>query len=84
MRWQWHQLDHMQINCSSLQRDNHASTTSLIFFDALPEQCQSTEGKVTLLAEGETTVQLQTEVQIKYISTNTTHTGICCVTWKIY
>jgi len=22
-RWQWHQLDHMQIICTSLQRDNH-------------------------------------------------------------
>jgi len=23
--WQWHQLDHVQV-CTSLQRDNHAST----------------------------------------------------------
>jgi len=30
-RWQWHQLDHMQIICTSLQTDNHASTTSLKF-----------------------------------------------------
>ena len=30
--WQWHQLDHMQIICASLQTDNHASTTSLNFF----------------------------------------------------
>jgi len=29
MRWQWHQLDHMQIVCSSLQTDNHASTPSV-------------------------------------------------------
>jgi len=35
--WQWHQLDHMQI-CTSLQTDNHASTTPLSFYrpDALP------------------------------------------------
>jgi len=26
MGWQWHQLDHMQIICTSLQTDNHAST----------------------------------------------------------
>jgi len=32
MGWQWHQLDHMQIICTSLQRDNHANTSSLIFF----------------------------------------------------
>ena len=29
MRWQWHQLDHMQIICTSLQTDNHASTPPL-------------------------------------------------------
>jgi len=40
MKWQWHQLDHMQIICTSLQSpDNHASTSPLSFFyrlDALP------------------------------------------------
>jgi len=37
--WQWHQLDHMQTICTSLQTDNHASTLSLIFYrpDALPD-----------------------------------------------
>jgi len=35
--WQWHQVGHMQI-CTSLQTDNNASTTPLIFYrpDALP------------------------------------------------
>ena len=28
--WQWHQLDHMQIICISLQTDNHVSTSPLI------------------------------------------------------
>jgi len=40
MGWQWHQLDHMQISCTSLQTDNHAITSSLNFFyklDALPD-----------------------------------------------
>jgi len=34
---QWHQLGHMQI-CTSLQTDNHASTSLLVFYrpDALP------------------------------------------------
>ena len=38
MGWQWHQLDHMQIICTSLQTDNHASTSQLSFYrpDALP------------------------------------------------
>jgi len=30
--WQWHQLDPMQSICTSLQTDNHASTSSLSFF----------------------------------------------------
>jgi len=29
--WQWHQLSHMQV-CTSLQTDNHASTSLLKFF----------------------------------------------------
>jgi len=32
--WQWHQLDQMQIICTSLQTDNHASTSSLNFLQA--------------------------------------------------
>jgi len=36
--WQWHQLDHMQIVCTSLQTDNHASTSPLSSYrpDAFP------------------------------------------------
>jgi len=47
--WQWHQLGCMQV-CTSLQRDNHASTPPLSFFtDQMPflppnQQHQSTEG----------------------------------------
>jgi len=29
MGWQWHQLDHVEIICTLLQTDNHASTSSL-------------------------------------------------------
>jgi len=38
MGWQWHQLDHMRIICTSLQTDNHASTSPLSVYrpDALP------------------------------------------------
>jgi len=37
--WQWHQLHHIQIICTSLQTDNHASTSSLSFYrpHALPD-----------------------------------------------
>jgi len=36
MGWQWHQLDHMQIICTSLQTDNHASTSPLVFTGWMP------------------------------------------------
>jgi len=55
MGWQWHELDHMQILCTSLQADNHASPlplTTHFFTGWMPfvppnQQCQSTEGKST-------------------------------------
>jgi len=34
MGWQWHQLEHTLIICTSLQTDNHASTSSLNFLQA--------------------------------------------------
>jgi len=45
----WHQLDHMQTICTSLQTDNHTNTPSLSFtgrmlFLAPNQQRQSTEG----------------------------------------
>jgi len=49
--WQWHQLDHMQFVCTSLQTDNHASTSPLKVFTGwmpflpLNQQHQSTEGR---------------------------------------
>jgi len=38
MGWQWHQQDHMQIICTSLQTDNHTSISPLSFYrpDVLP------------------------------------------------
>jgi len=35
--WQWHQLEHMQTICTSLQIDNHTNTSSLVIYrpDAL-------------------------------------------------
>jgi len=35
MGWQWHQLDHMQIICTSLQTDNYASTSPSV----MPKKC---------------------------------------------
>jgi len=51
MGWQWHQLDHMQIICTSLHTDNHASTSSLscftgrMLFLTTNQQRQNTNGK---------------------------------------
>jgi len=43
---QWHQLDHMQIICTVLQTDNHASTSSLftdcVLFLMPNQQCHCT------------------------------------------
>ena len=39
--WQWHQLGHMQV-CTSLQRDNHASTPPLCFLQAGCLSCHPT------------------------------------------
>ena len=42
----WHQLDHMQVICISLQTDNHLSTSSLSFYRppdaqaAVSKQCE--------------------------------------------
>jgi len=50
MGWQCHQLNHMQIICTSLQTDNHTSTSLLSFFTGwmqflMPnQQHQSPEG----------------------------------------
>jgi len=39
--WQWHQLGHMQV-CTSLQTDNHASTTTLSLLRAGCPSCHPT------------------------------------------
>jgi len=46
MGWQWHQLDHVQIICTSLQTDNQDTTSSLnwMLFLMPNQQRQSTEG----------------------------------------
>jgi len=63
MQWQWHQLDY--ITCTSLQTDNHASTSSLNFFTGwMPfltpsQQCQSTEGIIQNSPQTKTVEQPQ-------------------------
>ena len=47
--WQWHQLGHMQV-CTSLQTDNHASTTPLSFLQAGCPSCRPTNSVKALKA----------------------------------
>jgi len=39
--WQWHQLGRTKV-CTSLQTDNHASTPSLSFLQAVCPSCRPT------------------------------------------
>ena len=47
--WQWHQLDHMQTICTSLQTDNHTNTSSLNFYrlDAIPDTQPTVSDTIT-------------------------------------
>ena len=45
--WQWHQLGHMQV-CTSLQTDNHASTSPLSFLQAGRPSCHPTNSQSTV------------------------------------
>jgi len=47
--WQWHQLGYMQV-CTSLQTDNHASTTLLSFLQAGYPSCHPTNSVKALNA----------------------------------
>ena len=47
--WQWHQLDHMQTVCTSLQTDNHTNTSSFNFYrpEAQPSSVKALKVKST-------------------------------------
>jgi len=48
--WQWHPLGHMQA-CTSLQADNHASTSPLSFLQAGCPSCRPTNSVKALKTE---------------------------------
>ena len=70
--WQWHRLNHMQIICTSLQTDNHASTSSLhIFTGRMPfllpnQQRQSTEGNAHAYSQMQNISQCWPETHVKH------------------
>jgi len=47
--WQWHKLDHMQV-CTSIQTDNHASTSLLSFLQTGCPSCHPTNSVKALKA----------------------------------
>jgi len=51
MGWQWHQLDHMRIICTSLQTDNHASTLPFTCLQAAMPSCRPTNSVEALKAK---------------------------------
>jgi len=59
MGWQWHQLDHMQIICTSLQTDNHTSTSPLRFLQAGYPSCHPTKRVKSLKTNGKTNYKLK-------------------------
>jgi len=59
--WQWYQLGHMQV-CTSLQTDNHASTSSLSFFQAVCSSWCSTNSVEALKAVSTTGFDFQHQV----------------------
>jgi len=59
MGWQWHQLDHMQIIHTSLQIDNHASTSPLSFLQAGCPYCHPTDSVKALKAYIQQKVNIQ-------------------------
>jgi len=48
---QWHQLDHMQTICTSLQTDNHDNTPPLNFLQAEFSSCRPTNSAKALKAD---------------------------------
>ena len=55
--WQWHQLGHMQV-CTSLETDNHASTSPLSFLQAGCPSCRPTNSVKALKAKFATRKQI--------------------------
>jgi len=53
--WQWHQLGRMQV-CTSLQTDNHASTSLLSFLQAGCPSCRPTNSVKALKALNNTCI----------------------------
>ena len=94
-----HQLDNMQIICTSLQTDNHTSTSSLnitgrMFFLTPNQQRQSTERNLYLRKDNEngkilTPMALKPQIQVifgiyMYVTSMTTYPGYTVITCQFF
>jgi len=68
IRWQWHQLDRMQIICTSHHADKHPSTLPLSFLPARCPSCHPTDSVKALNAINALIVQLLSKA---FIATKT-------------
>jgi len=68
MGWQQHQPDHMKIICTSLQTDNHASTSTLNFLQAGCSSCHPTNSIKALKAMiAQVKPKMQTSFTQRYV-----------------
>ena len=58
--WQWHQLGHIQV-CTSLQTDNHSSTSPLSFLQAGCPSCHPTNSVKALKVQSKQFIQHQSQ-----------------------
>jgi len=71
---QWHQLGHMQI-CTSLQRDNHANTSLLIFLQTGCPPCRPTNSVKALKAHSQDSIMHNKRTETFAFSASTLRVG---------
>jgi len=68
--WQWHQLDHMQIICTSLQTDNHATVfTGRTPFLSPTNSVKALKAHVSLLTAAKTKLNLSVHILLTPLCT---------------
>jgi len=86
MGWQWHQLNHMQIICTTLQTDNHARTPSLNFLRAgCPSRCPTNSVKALKMQWRLTGNQSCVDYQMAWIRVTLRELEghFCCYDWQM-
>jgi len=78
MRWQWHQLDHMQIICTLLHTDNHASTSTTQFLQIGCLSCHPTNSIKALK------VQMRSNNDNYQKLPRSINTNCCCCCYYYY